>query len=65
MVPTFGGFENQLRAVFGICYPSSSESSAINNMNPHPPALLPIKMDVDDDMQMQSVVRIILLINNN
>lgn len=59
MVPTFGGFENQLRAVFGICYPSSSENNPMNNINPHPPALLPIKMDVDDEMQMQNVVRFI------
>lgn len=53
MVPTFGGFENQLRAVFGICYPSSSE----NHINPHPP-IAPItpKVEMDDGMHVQDIV---------
>lgn len=40
MVPTFSGFESQLRAVFGICYPSSSET-----MNPHHSPVVPVEPD--------------------
>lgn len=46
MVPTFGGFESQLRAVFGICYPHPSE-----NMNSHSPIV-----NVDDDLHLQNKV---------